>query len=99
MRYIEKMVEELDTEIAVKLKPYEKQMELACTVPGIGRVSAATILAETGMNMSPEGPFPDCHHLASWAAVCPGKYASAGKRLSGEIRQGNSRSRAVYEKP
>ena len=89
MHYIEKMVEELDKEIAVKLEPYQKQMELACTVPGIGRVSAASILAETGMDMSPEGPFPDCHHLASWAAICPGNNESAGKRRSGKTRQGN----------
>ena len=47
MQYIEKMIEELDQEIAVKLKPYQKQMELACTVPGIQRVSTASILAET----------------------------------------------------
>ena len=95
MRYIEKMIEELDTEITAKLKPYQKQMELACTVPGIGRVSAATILAETGMDMSPEGPFPDCHHLASWAAICPGNDESAGKRRSGKTRQGNRWLRAV----
>ncbi len=89
MHYIEKMIEELDKAIAVKLEPYQKQMELACTVPGIGRVSAASILAETGMDMSPEGPFPDCHHLASWAAICPGNDESAGKRRSGKTRQGN----------
>jgi len=89
MQYIEKMIEELDQEIAVKLKPYQKQVELACTVPGIQRVSAASILAETGMDMSPEGAFPDCHHLASWAGVCPGNYESAGKRLGGKTRRGN----------
>jgi transposase len=89
MQYIEKMIEELDQEIAVKLKPYQKQMELACTVPGIQRVSAASILAETGMDMNPEGPFSDCHHLASWAAICPGNNESAGKRRSGKTRQGN----------
>ena len=89
MKYIEQMIAELDKEIAVKLKPYQKQMELACTVPGIQRVSAASILAETGMDMSPEGPFPDCHHLASWAAICPGNNESAGKRRSGKTRQGN----------
>jgi transposase len=66
MQYIESMIEELDKEIASKLKPYQKQVELACTVPGIQRISAASILAETGMDMSLEGPFPDCHHLASW---------------------------------
>ncbi len=47
-----------------ELKPYQKQIELACTVPGIGPTAAASILAETGMNMSPEGPFPEGHHLA-----------------------------------
>ena len=89
MRYIEEMIEELDKEIAGKLKPYQKQMELACTVPGIQYISAAAILAETGMDMSPEGPFPDCHHLASWAAICPGNNESAAKRRSGKTRQGN----------
>jgi hypothetical protein len=48
-----------------------------------------SILAETGMDMSPEGPFPDCHHPASWAAICPGNNESAGKRRSGQTRRGN----------
>ena len=72
MRHIEEMIEELDKEIAVRLQPYQRQIQLACSVPGIKPTAAATILAETGMDMSPEGPFPDCHHLASWATVCPG---------------------------
>src|SRR5207302_10480842 len=72
MHNIEEMIEELDKEIAVRLKPYQQQLKLACTVPGIKPTAAASILAETGMDMSPEGPFPDCHHLASWATVCPG---------------------------
>ena len=50
------MIEELDKEIAVRLKPYPQQMKLACTVPGIKPTSAASILPETGMGMSPEGP-------------------------------------------
>jgi transposase len=65
MRYIEEMIEELDKEIAVRLKPYQQPLKLACTVPRIKPNSAASILAETGMDMRPEGPFPDCHHLAS----------------------------------
>src|SRR6266446_70030 len=89
MRYIEEMIEELDKEITLRLKPYQQQLALACTVPGIKPTAAASILAETGMDMSPEGPFPDCHHLASWAAICPGNDESAGKRRSGRTRQGN----------
>ena len=95
MRYIEEMIEELDKEIAMRLKPYQQQLKLACTVPGIQPNSAASILAETGMDMSPEGPFPDCHHLASWATVCPGNNESAGKRRSGRTRQGNRWLRAT----
>src|SRR5437667_1325535 len=35
MRTLEEMIEELDKEIAVRLKPYQQQVKLACTVPGI----------------------------------------------------------------
>lgn len=45
--------------------------------------------------MSPDGPFPDCHHLASWAAICPGNNESAGKRKSGRTRKGNRWLRAT----
>ncbi len=95
MHDIEEMIEELDKEIALRLKPYQQQVKLACTVPGIKATSAASIPAETGMDMSPEGPFPDCHHLASWATVCPGNNESAGKRRSGRTRQGNRWLRAT----
>jgi transposase len=95
MRTIEEMIEELDKEIAVRLKPYQQQVKLACTVPGIKHTAAASILAETGMDMSPQGPFPDCHHLASWATICPGNNESAGKRKSGRMRRGNRWLRAT----
>jgi transposase len=89
MQFIEEMVEELDKQIQEKLGPYQKQMELARTVPGIATTSAATILAEIGMDMSDDGPFSSCHHLASWAGICPGNNSSGGKRKTGQIRKGN----------
>ena len=89
MRHIEMQVVELDKEIQRRLEPYQKQVQLACSVPGIGVTSAASILAETGMDMSPEGPFPDCHHMVSWSTVCPGNNESGGKRKSGRMRKGN----------
>ena len=95
MRYIEEMIGELDKEIQERLRPYQRQVELACSVPGIGPNSAASILAETGMDMSPEGPFPDCHQLASWATVSPGNNESGGKRKSGRTRKGNRWLRAT----
>src|SRR5262249_32511345 len=39
--------------------------------------------------MSDNGPFSSCHHLASWAGVCPGNNSSAGKQKSGKTRKGN----------
>src|ERR1041385_5241954 len=55
MHFIEEMVNDLDKEIREKLRPYQKQLELACTVPGIGSDSAASIPAETGMDMTENG--------------------------------------------
>jgi transposase len=89
MKFIEEMIDELDKEIREKLKPYEKQVELACTIPGIGPDAAAAILAEIGMDMSEHGPFASCHHLASWAGMCPGNNSSGGKRKNTRIRKGN----------
>src|SRR5437762_750436 len=46
MQFIEEMIEELDKQIQEKLAPYQKQVELACTVPGIRSEAApAGILA------------------------------------------------------
>ena len=95
MEFIEKMVGELDEEIREQLKPHQKQVELASSVPGIGRRAAENILAETGVDMSPDGPFPDCHHLASWAGICPGNNESAGQQKSGRTRKGNRWLRAT----
>ena len=95
MAFIEDMVSELDKEIWEKLKPYERQVELACSVPGIGRDAAASILAETGPDLGEDGPFGSCHQLASWAGICPGNNESGGKRKSGRTRRGNRWLRAT----
>lgn len=66
---------------------WEKAVTLLCSIPGIGDRAARGILAEIGVNMQ---QFPTAAHLASWAGVCPGNHESAGKRLSGKTRKGNS---------
>jgi transposase len=95
MAFIEDMVEELDQEIWDKLKPYEAEVQLACSVSGIGRDAAASILAEIGLDMSDDGPFSGCHQLASWAGICPGNNESGGKRKSGRTRKANRWLRAT----
>ena len=57
------------------------------TIPGISALSAATILAEIGPDMT---PFGSGAQLASWAGLCPGQKESAGVRASGRTRKGNN---------
>ena len=61
-------------------------------IPGIGRMAAATIVAELGTDMS---RFPSAKHLASWAGVAPGNKQSGGKRLHTSTTKGNTHLRAV----
>jgi hypothetical protein len=57
-----------------------------CTIPGVDKIMAWTIIAEIGPEVN---AFPDAPHLASWAALCPGNNESGGKRKSGHTRKGN----------
>ncbi|WP_322763107.1 transposase [Frankia sp. Cr2] len=57
------------------------------TIPGIGRLAAEIIGAETGGDMA---PFATAGHLTSWIGLCPGQNASAGVNKSGRTRAGNS---------
>ncbi len=73
-------------EIAERLRPFEAQLVILDSIPGIGRWTAEVIVAEIGTDMS---RFPSAGHLASWAGMCPGNHESAGKRRSGKTRQGS----------
>jgi transposase len=61
-------------------------VDLWKTIPGIDELTASMLVAEIGTNME---QFPNAHHLASWAGLCPGNNESAGKRRSGKIRKGS----------
>jgi len=65
---------------------YKAAVEALDAIPGIGRISAEQILAETSTDMS---HFRNQHSLSKWAGVCPGNNESAGKRKSSKTPPGN----------
>lgn len=84
---IEAKLLRLEEEITRRMAPYQKQLERLNTIPGVDWITAWTILAELGDDMS---QFPDAAHAASWAGLVPGSYESAGKRKSTRTRHGNA---------
>ncbi|MFJ3309622.1 IS110 family transposase [Streptomyces sp. NPDC086549] len=76
-----------DARIARMLADREQDLASLVTIPGIGRLGAEIIIAETGGDMT---QFASAHHLASWIGVCPGQNESAGVSRSGRTRPGNS---------
>jgi transposase len=84
--FLDEAIERLSDAIEEQIRPFERAVELLCTIPGVGRRSAEVIIAETGGDMT---AFPSARHLASWAGMCPGNDQSAGKRRSGKARKGS----------
>ncbi len=90
--YLDSEIEQLSREIERRLGPFEEALDNLDSIPGVGRVTAETLVAEIGLDMS---RFATSAHLASWAGVCPGLNESAGKRKSGRTRKGSPWLREV----
>lgn len=90
--YLDEEIGRLDEEIKRRMLPFEEDLELLDTIPGVARRTAETIAAEIGTNMD---QFPSAAHLCSWAGLCPGQNESAGKRKSGKTRKGNNKLRSA----
>lgn len=84
--YLDEALERLTAEIDRRLGPFEPMLTALDTIPGIDRIGAISIVAETGGDMA---RFPSAAHLCSWAGMCPGHEESAGKRRSGKTRKAN----------
>ncbi len=91
--FLDSKVAKLDADISERMRPYDSIIEMIDTVHGIGRRGAEKILAEIGPDVVSR--FPDAHHLASWAKICPGNNESAGKRMSGKTGHGNPGLRSM----
>jgi len=84
--FLDEAIAEISQEVAMRIGPFEPQVMVLKTIPGVDQKVAEAIVSEIGVDMS---RFPDHRHLASWAGLCPGNNESAGKRLSGKTRKGN----------
>lgn len=85
-------IKRLDEEIKERMLPFDEDLELLDTIPGVGRRRAEQILAEIGTDMN---QFPSAAHMCSWAGLSPGNNESAGKRKSGRTRKGNKKLRSA----
>ena len=86
------LTEEAEEQIKRNMAPFEEQASLLETIPGISSISAASIIAEIGIDME---QFKSAGHLTAWAGICPGNNTSGGKTLSTRIRKGNSHLKVV----
>jgi len=84
--YLDEALDRLTTEIDRRVAPFGPMLIALDTIPGIDRIGAISLVAETGGDMH---RFPTAAHLCSWAGMCPGHDESAGKRRSGKTRKAN----------
>jgi transposase len=86
LQTIEREIVVYSDQIKAQMSGYQALLERLDTISGVGQRSAENILAEIGPEMA---QFPTADHLVSWAALCPGKDESAGKRRSSKTAKGN----------
>ena len=80
------MIVELDTTVDELMAPFDEAATRLLSIPGVGKRTAETIVAEIGVDMT---RFPSPAHVASWVGLCPGNNESAGKHRSGKAPKGN----------
>ena len=86
IEYLDEAIQRISAELEERLRPFEADIKLLDSIPGIGRQTAEVLLGEIGWDMS---RFPSGKNLASWAGMCPGNNESAGKRRNGKTRKGS----------
>ena len=91
MDYITSTLTDIDSMINSLVEPYENAVQLLCTIPGVDRNSAITIISEIGTDMT---QFSNSKRLCCWAGLTPGNNESAGKKKSVRITRAG-----VYLKP
>ena len=87
MAYLESQIEVIQLEIDRLLEEDQQSVALLTTIPGVSKLTAVKLLAETGTKV--EETFGNTKRLAKWAGICPGNNESGGKKLSGRTTHGN----------
>lgn len=91
MEYLDSLLDEIQQHIDLMVANYENYIQLLCTIPGISRKSAITIIYEVGTDVS---QWSSHRKLAAWAGLSPGCNQSADKKKSIKISKAG-----VYLKP
>ena len=89
--FIQNEIQKIDSKIDEMVSDYEDDITLLCTIPGVKRPTAISILSEIGTDMS---QFDSSKRLCSWAGLTPSNNQSAGKKKSVHISRAG-----VYLKP
>lgn len=87
MDQIDSHVRRLETKMAIRCIPYATLINLLLDIPGISYLSAMTIIAEIGTDMS---VFETSKQLACWAGLAPANNESANKKKSVRISKAGS---------
>lgn len=87
MDQIDSHVRRLETEMAIRCIPYATLINLLVDIPGISYLSARTIIAEIGTDMS---VFETSKQLSCWAGLAPANNESANKKKSVRISKAGS---------
>jgi len=83
---VTKQIEEIDSKISDQISLRNDDMRIALSMPGMGFISASTILAEIGDFRD----FSSANKLAAYCGLVPSVYQSAGKLINGHITKHGS---------
>ena len=93
IKHLDDEIEILEREIFNYVyQKHKREMEILMSVPGIGEIGAATLIAEIG----DFSDFSSGDKLASWLGVVPNVYQSADKFYNGRItKRGSNEARWI----
>lgn len=89
---VTKQIQEIDARISDQISLRNEDMRIALSMPGMGFISASTILAEIGDFRD----FSSANKLAAYCRLVPSVYQSAGKLINGHItKHGSPHARRI----